>query len=160
MDWLISSQLKPRYRFYETVLWQAEVALNKTKSSLSSQKKLLKSSLSRVSEQNLVITLSRGLWWFGRGISRNLRNSFWFSYASQLLTGSHTELCIHNIYKYAAADSVKKRNVSRATVIRRDIWTLHNSRQTCSSEESWSSVLGLPKADETGVTPWINNPAV
>lgn len=38
MDWLISSQLKPRYRFYETVLWQAEVALNKTKSSLGSQK--------------------------------------------------------------------------------------------------------------------------
>lgn len=31
-------------------------------------------------------------------------------HASLLLTRSHTELCIHNIYKYVATDSVKKRN--------------------------------------------------
>lgn len=34
---------------------------------------------------------------------------------------SHTELCVHNVYTSTAADSVKKRNVSRATVIKRDI---------------------------------------
>lgn len=31
-------------------------------------------------------------------------------YASVLLTCSHIELRIHNIYKYAATDSVKERN--------------------------------------------------
>lgn len=56
MDWLISSQLKPRHGFYETVLWQAEVTLNKAESQRS---------LSWVSEQNLAKSPNKGRRWSG-----------------------------------------------------------------------------------------------
>lgn len=158
MYWLISSQLKPRYRFYETVLWQAEVTLNKTKSSLSSQekkKKLLKSSLSRVSEQNLVKTLSRGLRWFRQGIWRNFLVFLFMHHCCRL---AHTQNCVSIMFINVQPQTQlrKETHVSRANVIKRDVWTLLNARQTCSSEESWSFVLGLPKVDESGITPWRN----
>lgn len=121
----------------------------------SAHRNNLKSSLSWVGEQNLVKTLSRGLRWSEWGI---WRNCFWsFLFMHRCCWHAHTQNCVSIIFINMQPQTQWRRetHVSRANVIKRDIWTLPNARQTCSSKESWSWVSGLPRND-TGVTPWTS----
>lgn len=72
---------------------------------------------------------------------------------------THTQNCVSIIFINMQPQTQlrKETHVSRANVIKRDIWTLHNAGQTCSSEESWSFVVGSPGADGTGATPWLTD---